>query len=404
MAGLPVLSAGPKPLSVTRKTAASASSFVEISGVGAGPFNPRFWQAGTLNWVPDLHSPLLEPREGPARNIYAPSAVETRDGWRLFYGAWDGVPTMNDRVYSAETRDFLTFANRHTVIEHGRFTHVCNVNALRLADGSYSMVATVYPDERGRNKPAFFRSPDGKTWNGSPEPYVAQSDDMVKIEGYPAYADADINGMNVLLREAGAYRLYFGDFKDLTGVFRASGTDGKSYRLDGKVLEGQYAVNDVKRLRTGTEDWYLMGLHMNGDRLWYSLSRDGLKFPAPQTLFTSRSPAERYIVALGWVVRGEPEQPGTRVLGVLYGAGADSHLASNRIFARWLQKKVVFVGEDGSRTEGEAALGPERQLLSLGKLAHVRGRLELYAENGKTLLGTSPSLTLKAGEAFAIKQ
>src|SRR5690606_7012662 len=62
---------------------------VEIHGVGAGAFNPQHWQDGTLHLLPDARRPLLAPREGQWRNIYAPSAVEVDDGWRLFYGGWD---------------------------------------------------------------------------------------------------------------------------------------------------------------------------------------------------------------------------------------------------------------------------------------------------------------------------
>ena len=86
---------------------------IELHGVSAGDFDPRMWEEGTLNFVPDIRLPLLEPRKGGVcRNIYAPSAVETEDGWRLFYGAWDGVDTMNDRIYSVSTRDFVDFGER----------------------------------------------------------------------------------------------------------------------------------------------------------------------------------------------------------------------------------------------------------------------------------------------------
>lgn len=377
-------------------------SEVVLRGVGAGPFTPRYWQAGTLNWVPDAQEPLLEPKPGKMRNIYAPSVVEMPEGWRLFYGAWDGVPTGNDRIYSADSKDLVTFRNRHTVIEHGAFTHVCNVNALRHVDGSYSMVATACPDRLGLNKPIFFTSPDGKTWNGSPEPYVAQERDLADVVGYPQYANADINGMNVLLREDGAYRLYFGDFKQFRGVYRATSRDGRKYRYEGKVLDGQFAVNDVKRLRAEGADWYLMGLHMNGDRLWYSLSQNGLDFPPTQELFRQRTAADRYIVALGWVVRGEPDAPGWQVLGVLYGAGADPGLASNRIFARWLQRRAVFVAEDGTRLEATAARGPDAQVFTLGERKQLRGRFEIYAEDGRTLLGRSKPLLITPGDIHSL--
>jgi hypothetical protein len=160
------------------------AGFIEITGVEAGEFNPAIWQAGTLNLLSDIRSPLVEPLPGKFRNIYAPSIVETREGWRVFYGAWDGVATGNDRIYSVVTRDFLSFSQRHTVIEHGLFQHVCNVSAVPTSPGGFALLCTAYPDARGLNKPALFSSPDGQTWNGSPTPYVATSNDIVSIRGY----------------------------------------------------------------------------------------------------------------------------------------------------------------------------------------------------------------------------
>ena len=73
---------------------------MEIHGVGAGDFDAQLWQDGKLNLVPDSRSPLIAPRlTGLYRNIYAPSIVDTGDGWRVFYGAWDGVDSGNDRIY-----------------------------------------------------------------------------------------------------------------------------------------------------------------------------------------------------------------------------------------------------------------------------------------------------------------
>src|SRR4051812_32385063 len=68
-----------------------AAGTVELHGVGAGTFDPKIWQANTLHLLPDARHPLIEPRPGNARNIYAPSIVEIPGGWRIFYGAWDGV-------------------------------------------------------------------------------------------------------------------------------------------------------------------------------------------------------------------------------------------------------------------------------------------------------------------------
>lgn len=389
-------------MSVKRLQGTVSPGTVEIRGVTAGAFNPELWNAARFNLVPDVRSPLLAPLPGNNRNIYAPSAVQVENGWRLFYGAWDGVPTGNDLIYSVMTPDFLSFAERHTVIGNGDFIHVCNVNALRLPDNSFSMVCTAYPDKDGLNKPAFFRSPDGATWNGSPAPYSATMDDIVAMEGYESYPQADINGMNVILYEDGQYRLYFANFKDFGKIYRATSKNGKNYTFEGKVLDKSAAVNDVKKFRVGDKSWYLMGLHMNGSFLWYTLSQDSLSFSEPKQLASSLHAGERYIVALGWVVQGEQEQPGRRLLGVLYGAGYHHGLAGNRIFARWLQKRVVFCAADGREFEGASALGPDRQILSVPKGEVITGTLRVFSEDGHTLLVEFPDQVLSEGAVVQI--
>ena len=388
-------------LDVTITTNAAPAGFVEVAGVEAGEFNPQIWQAGTLNFVPDLRSPLLAPGSGKFRNIYAPSAVQTPGGYRLFYGAWDGVPTGNDRIYSATTdARFQGFVNRHPVILPGSYTHVCNVNAVGFEDGSFALDATVYP-VGNLNKPAFFKSDaTGTNWNGlSGEPYTVQARDIVEIGGY-AYTNADINGLNVMLRESGVYRLYFGDFKNPGGTFRATSTDGRHYSYDAKVLNGPGFVNDVKKFRVGGTSYYVMGLHENGTRLWQTVSSNGVAFPAARMLLTNLEAADAYIVALGWVVRGQQESPGRKLLGVLYGAGPVSALNQNSIYVRWLQKMVVFVAGDGTRYPGTSALGPDRQFLALPSAGPVSGRFEVYAEDGATLLGTSVTQTVSSGQSY----
>jgi len=362
---------------------------VEIHGVGAGDFAPDLWQKGTLNFVPDVRSPLIEPRKsGVFRNIYAPSAVQVEDGWRLFYGAWDGVDTGNDRIYSVTTHDFVDFDNHQLVIEHGEFIHCCNVSAIRLPTGDYRLICTVYPDAAELNKPAMFASPDGVSWNGVPAPYPAKKTDIISIEGYDRYRDADINGMNVLFYEDGEFHLYFNNFKDFGRVYRATSKDGTTYRLDGPALEIGSVVNDVKKLQVGENAYYLMGLHMNTQKLWYSLSLDGMRFNPARELATNLGEADKYIVAIGWVVKDQ------RVLGFLYGAGEVPGLNRNRIFARWLQKKVVFVADDGTRYEPTAALGPDRQVIAVPRDKKVTGSFIMYDEDGKTeLLQSTGTLT-----------
>src|SRR5829696_9350685 len=106
-----------------------------------------------------------------------------------------------------------------------------------------------------------------------------------------------------------------------------------------------------------------MGLHRNGDRLWYALSREGKSFSPQRELCTRQGDADAHIVSIGFVISGEQEKPDRRVLGLLYGAGAAPSLDANRIFARWLQKRaVITVGDE--QFESTRAIGPDRQTLA----------------------------------------
>lgn len=371
---------------------------VEIHGVCAGDFSPQLWEKGGMNLVQDTRLPLLAPRKhGMFRNIYAPSIVELQDGWRVFYGAWDGVETGNDRIYSVDTQDFIDFSDRKMVIDHGDFVHCCNVSAVRFGSGEYRLMCTVYPDKNDRNKPATFTSPDGKVWNSKPAPYPARFEDIINIDGYSKYKDADINGMNVILHEDGIWRLYFNNFKDFGKVYRASSKDGKNYKFDGTAVDFTACVNDVKKITVKGQTRYLMGMHMNGDTLWYSLSKDGLKFDKPKELTKNYGDSDRYMVAIGWVMSKN------KLLGFLYGAGEVPTLDRNRIWAKWLQKKVVFVGDDGVRYEGSGALGPDRQIIKVPKDKTLKGHFEVYAEDGVTLLVSKVKATLISGAVFVVE-
>ena len=379
-------------LTLQKLDATAPEGHIEVRGVSAGAFDPALWEAETLNLLPDFRRPMLEPKEGKFRNIYAPIVVREGERWRLYYGAWDGVETPHDRIYTAWTEDFLTFHDRHMVIDHGAFHHVCNCCAIRLPDGGYRLVATaLLPGIM--NRPVGFTSPDGLEWNGA-APYAPTRDDLLQIDGYEPFAESDINGMNALLYEGGVYRLYFGDFKNFTHVFRASSTDFKRFTFDGPALEGTYAVNDVKRFDVDGEPWYVMGLHLNGDTLWYSLSRDGLDFGPVHVMENNLSEADRYIVAVGVVTDGET------LLGIIYGAGASKVLAENRLFASWLQKRVVFEPAGGAPVAAAFALGPDATLLSAG--GEMTGRFRVYGDDGHTPLHTSGEVTVAPGEVWQL--
>lgn len=389
-------------LLLTQVGDAYSTDVIEIRGVAAGAFDERLWRENTLNLVRDVRAPLLAPREGKWRNIYAPSAVETTSGQILFYGAWDGVATGNDRIYMTTTTDFLEFGPRETLIEHGDFQHVCNVNAIPDARRSgFDLVTTVYPDKDGLNKPALFHFDDAPGNRMAPK--VATPNDIVRISGYDGYARADINGMNVLLRDRGKLRLFFGNFSRHEGVHRASHVSGKEFTYDGIALPEPLAVNDVKSfVRVAGKTRYLMGLHMNRGFVKFSLSTDGEKFEPSQVLFQSGGAEERYIVAVGWVTQGAQEESGRRLLGVLYGAGPAPSLDKNSIFARWLQKRIEVAAE-GEKLEVIGAYGPDRVLLR-----NLRGRdgdcnVTMFAEDGTSLLGRAEGAKIRAGTAYNIK-
>src|SRR5437868_2727805 len=104
---------GPLSVSLQEVDGQVPKDAFEIQGVAAGSFNPQYWEDGTLNWVPDVRVPLIAPRTtGPYQNIYSPWPLEQPGGWRVFYGGWDGTDTPNDRIYSVNTSDFVTYGER----------------------------------------------------------------------------------------------------------------------------------------------------------------------------------------------------------------------------------------------------------------------------------------------------
>jgi hypothetical protein len=375
-----------------------AAATIEIQGLGAGTFNPDYWQKNTLNWVPDMRMPMLAPQTtGPYQNIYAPWPLEQAGGWRLFYGGWDGQDVPFDQIFSVTTSDFLSFANRDHIIANGDFVNVNNVNVQQLPDGSLQMICSGgSPPGSPGDKPVYFSSPDGVTWNGSTEPYSARLMDIISIQGYALFSSGNFNGANVLLRDNGAWVLYFTDWQnDPHTTYRATANTPPNFQLQGAALKTDHAVNDVKKFTVNGAIWYLMGLHNNAQSLWYSLSIDGVSFGSEQTLFNHLSAQDQYIVALGFVTRGN------EILGVLYGASAVETLDQNRIFARWLQKKVVITDSSGVQYFAQSAYGLDRQWFPAPASGFLEGTMVVYAEDGVTPLGSS-LVTLTAGKAYRL--
>lgn len=375
------------------------ASTIEIQGLSAGAFNPTYWQNNTLNWVGDVRDPLLPPlTTGPYQNIYSPWPLEQANGWRVFYGGWDGSNTPNDRVYSVDTSDFLNFNNRTLVIDHGVFEHVNNVNVRQLPDGSMHMICTVAPDQNNWNKPAYFSSPNGVTWNGSPQPYLAQMSDIISIPNYPLFQGGDFNGANVLLSDHGAWTLYFSNWNDqgpIGTMYRATTNAPPTFQLQGLALTTGHMVNDIKKLPANGKTWYLMGLHTNMPSVWYSLSNDGVNFDQEQTMFGSAYPDDLYLITLGFVTKNN------QVLGVLYGGNTQGALqAQDAIFSRWLQKKVSITDASGVVVRPLGALGPDRQWFPAPS-GSLQGNITVYAEDGITPIAKG-SVNLSDGKAYQL--
>ena len=367
------------------------AGMIEIRGVAAGPFNPLSWQQNTLNWVPDVRTPMLAPLPGLYQNIYSPWPLQQPNGWLLFYGGWDGTATSNDRVYNLSTPDFLSFGSRSLVIDHGAFMHVNNVNVTQLSDGSMHMICTVLIDPNDLDKPAYFSSPDGQTWNGSPEPYSAQLSDRVSIPDDPIYATNDYNGGNVLLWDNNAWTLYYsnGVFGGNNGkVYRATSTSIPQFHSAGSALNTSHYANDVKKFQVAGKNWYVMALYIervatdpNPPTFSYSLSNDGITFGPEFTLFGGAYPEDQFVTTPAFVTSG------SSILGVLYGANpVDVLNAADQIFARWLQKKVVITDSSGVQYTSQIGYGPDRQWFQSPASGSIQGTITVYAEDGITPL------------------
>jgi hypothetical protein len=380
---------------------------VEIQGASAGPFNPLSWQQDTLNWVLDTRMPMLAPQPGPFQNIYSPWPLEQANGWRMFYGGWDGTATSNDRVYSVTTSDFLSFGGRQLVIDHGDFLHVNNENVTQLPDGSMHMICTIALTQTSNGKPAYFSSPDGITRNGTPEPYSAQLGDVVSIPNDPNYLGWDFNGGNVLLWDSNDWMLYYsvGIYGSIGQVYRGTSVAPPVFQRTGVALDTPHYANDIKKFQAGGKTWYLMALYVEeatfgtvpSPSFSYSLSNDdGIRFEAEHSLFGGASPEDHFATTPAFVTQG------SSILGVLYGANAIDLLnAANQIYARWLQKKVVITDSSGAQSALQGGYGPDRQRFQAPPTGSLQGTITVYAEDGVTPLGVG-SVNVSGGKAYSL--
>ena len=75
--------------------------------------------------------------------------------------------------------------------------------------------------------------------------------------------------------------------------------------------------------------------------------------------------------------------------------------ALNRIFARWLQKKVAISDSTGVQLTLQGGYGPDRQWFQMPASGSLQGTILVYAEDGVTPLA-SGTVNLSGGKAYQL--
>lgn len=365
----------------------------EIRNVGSGAFNPN----RISNWNYDARSPIITANTGGNSNIYAPNIVSNGGAWNIYFGGWDGTTDGHDRISVTVSNDnFLTFNPHALMINNGVMIHVNNETVIKKPDGSWLMYYTTLPVSPQLNKPAYATSPDGVSWT----PNTGNAGYLVPVNSYPNWSLADVNGSNVIYYESGVYHLYFTDLNytntgNAFAVHHATSTDMINFTYTGDVLPEGLVAQDVKKFTYNSTNYYMMVLHLNGSFLRYSMGTSPVNFSASQQLLTNLGNNDKYITSAGWVVKDN------RLYGVLYGAGAVSTLDHNAIYAKWLQKKVIFISDATGARWGdiERAYGPDRIRLYMNTNIET-GHFYVYDSDGATLLYTSPKITMRSGDIW----
>jgi len=365
----------------------------EIQNAGSEAIN-RADQLG--HWDYDVRGVVLAPKAGGLGNIYAPMAVNTGgSNWNVYFGGWDGTNDQSDRLSMTTTGDdFKTFGAHKLIVDKGSFIHVNNDCTVRVSATDWRMMSTCYGPPAGNlNKPCYATSTDGVNWT----PNAGNGAYLINIAGYAGFASADINGSNVIYKHTdGVWHLYFRDFHDPTPeIHHATSTDFVNFSYVGTATSENVMINDLRAFEYGGTRYYVGAYHVNSQRLWTSISTDLNKFPPLQVAFEHFDAGDNYMVAAGLV------QDGARIHGMLYGASSVPSLDQNRIFARWLQKKVIFQNADVRWGDIELGYGPDnvRLIMAAGQRVET-GRFYVYDTDGASLLYASPPVTMRAGDVW----
>ncbi|WP_080647802.1 discoidin domain-containing protein [Variovorax atrisoli] len=384
--------AGFNQLSFGGNNAGALPNKMQVAGVQANAFNPN----RLSNWNYDERgSSMIAPNPGAYRNIYSPQAVQLSGSvWRIYFHGWDGVSApLYDRIYTTVTfDDYLNFDAHYLQIDHGNCQNVGNESVVRVAPGDWRMTYTCMRSDN-LNKTGYATSGDGANWSPN-----AGGSTMINVTGYPNWAAGDYNGVNPIIKDSNAvWHYYFMESSTNPGVEHATSTDGVNFAFVNRAQqEPMRALNDVKAFSYGGSTHYLSCYHMGQSNLWMSTSTSLSDLGPTKVAFSNYSNEDKMMITCGWV------QDGTRVYGMLYGAcAADCDPAfpsRNRLFARWLQKKVVFQNNYVT-WDVNTGFGMKNSRLAMSNKIET-GVFKIYDTDGQTLLYTSPVVTVREGDLW----
>lgn len=393
---------------------------VEIRNTGSDTFNPN--KMKVFNY--DKRNPIISAKPGSnpnctsletRKNVYAPNVVyKGLNNWDVFFGGWDRrcLSSLKDTISRLSTTDnFSTFGTQTEIISNGTLEHANNETVVKTADGTWRMAYTTYPEVNPdyptaprRNKPGYASSSDGINW----VPAAANSANLIKMNNYPGIwgdlnSGLNVDGSNVLYGEGSTLYFYWTSIplQDGSGgdraVHWASGTDGVNFNYGGKLYDKNICrvINDVKKIN----GIYLFAYHCNSNKAWYSASssQSPAGLPEPSELFDSTVPVfgpDLHVATIAWATNG------SRLFGILYGAGVVDTLDQNRIFARWLQKKAV-IKNSGTILQTTMSNGPDNTVVLMVPGQGIQtATLTIYDTDGTTLLYSSPPLTFRQGDVW----
>jgi len=366
---------------------------IQITGdIGPGAFNPNKLN----NWNYDERGALFEP-SGTYRNVYSTQAVYLGGStWRLYYHGYDlSSDGVYDRIYTTVTYDnWGTFDTRYMIVNHGDFWNVGNECVVWLSANEWYMSYTcgIIDGQQTTDKTGYSTSTDGANWTPSQGDY----DYMFTVTGYPDWANGQYNGVNPIIKVGNTWHYYFMDSRYNDGVEHATSTNFVNYTWQNEACVWGVAMNDIRALSFGGTTYYPACYHTNSNKLYMTCGTSLTNLGDPVQIIELS--ANEYMPTCCWV------QDGSKIIGILYGHTTDPDLWDNRIYAQWLQKKLVFSNASVS-WEDEFSLSPSIERLDMNAGYDVEtGTLKVYDTDGTTLLWTSPTFSMREGDVYTYNE